>query len=337
MINHSTAASHLITADEARQCAAAILEKAGYSAEHAADGAYVLTWASLRGIDTHGIRNLKRYYIDPIADGLIDPKGEFSIAHETPVAARVDGGAGLGLAASCWGMRLAMDKAEKTGMAFVTMCNSNHIGAAGCFAHLATERDMIGIAMTGYFFTNGSDVGIAPIFGLTPLFGTNPLAIGVPCGQEPPYLLDMATSVVPHNRVELFSELGHPLRAGWARDKNGRDTTDPAAASLLTPLGGNREQGGHKGVGLSMVVQILTGVLSGGWWENPQRERAFGHDVQNPDSFVQQGASNFFGAIRVDQFGSVESFKHGMDELIRVIHESEVEPDQERIYVAGEQ
>ena len=337
MINHATVATHLVMADDLRPFAARVLQRSGYSAPHSEDGAYVLTWASLRGIDTHGIRNLKRYYIDGIAEGTIDPKAEFAIVSETPVAARVDGGGGLGLAASCWGMRLAMDKAARSGMAFVSMSNSNHIGAAGCFPHMAVERDMIGIAMTGYFFANGNDVGIPPTYGLTPLFGTNPIAIAVPCGEEPPYVLDMATSIVPYNRVELFGELGQPLRKGWARNKDGTDTTKPAEAALLTPLGGSREQGGHKGFGLSMLVQILTGVLSGGWWKNPDRERAFGYEVEDPKSYVQQGACNFYGAIRVDQFGPVEDFKRGMDETIRIIHESDVEPGQDRIYVAGEQ
>ena len=334
MLNHAAAASHVVAASEVRAFATRILERAGYSPTEAADGAYALTWASLRGIDTHGIRNLKRYYIDGIDEGIIVPNARFTIDCETPLAARADGASGLGLAAACWGMRLAIDKAAKTGMGFVAMRNSNHIGAASCYAHMAIEHDMIGLAMTGYFFANGNPVGMPPTFGLTPLLSTNPIAVAAPGGEQFPFVLDMSTSTVPYNRVELYGELGEPLSRGWARVDSGDDTVDPKRATLLWPLGG--EGGGHKGYGLAMLVHILTGVLSGGWWHNPERERTHGHPPDDPASYAQQGQSNFFGAIRLDQFGPVDEFKRGMDETIRAVHRSAVEPGRAGGYVAGE-
>ena len=328
--------SYVANAEELQAFSGKILEKHGVSKNQAEDAAHVLTWASLRGIDTHGIRNLKRYYVDGIAAGQIKPDAVFEIESETSIAARTNGCAGLGLAAAQWAMRLVIEKAEHSGMGFVSMRNSNHLGAAGCHAYMAVHREMIGIAMTGYFFANGNQVGLAPTFGLTPVLGTNPLAIAVPCESEPPFVLDMSTTTVPQNRIELHSETGREIPAGWGLDVRGASATDPASIALLTPLGGNRDQGGHKGFGLAMMVQILTGVLSGGWWHNPERNQLLGNPPEDSECYAQEGVSHFFGAIRLDQFGPSEQFRQAMDAMMQVVHNSETEPGREKVYVAGE-
>lgn len=319
-----------------REFATIVLQRVGFPQIQATDAADVLLWASLRGIDTHGVRNLKRYYVDYTVEGKIKTQAEFRVESETLLAARADGDAGLGLAAACWGMRLALEKAGRSGMGFVAMRNSHHLGAAGYYAHMALAHDMIGLSMTGYLFAQGAEFGVLPLFGTTPILGTNPLAIAFPCSEEPPFVFDMATSVSPYNRIELFREMGKAIPLGWGLDAQGRPTTDPAALKHLLPLGGSREQGGHKGFGLAMMVQILAGVLSGAWCENPDPERVLGNNMGGQTGYAQEGAGHFFGALRLDQFGSVAEFKRGMDEMIRTIHASPVEPDQERIYMAGE-
>ena len=319
-----------------REFAIRVLECVGFPSAAAADAAEVLLWASLRGIDTHGVRNLKRYYVEGAREGTIKPHAEFRIEFETPIAARTNGDAGLGLAAACWGMRLAIEKAARSGIGLVTMRNSHHLGAAGYFAHMAIARDMIGFCTTGYLFATGSETGVVPLFGMVPMLSTNPLAIAFPGDAEPPFVLDMSTSTAPYNRVELWREIGRAIPLGWGRDAEGQPTTDPAALKQLLPLGGTREQGAHKGFGLAMMVQILSGVLSGGWRENPDPERILGSTPGTRNGYAQEGQGHFFVALRLDQFGPPAAFKRGMDEMIRAIRASTPEPGQERVSVAGE-
>ena len=144
--------------------AAVVLQRAGVPSEQASDAADVLVWASLRGVDTHGIRNLKRYYVDGITKGEIQARGEFRTEYETAISARADGDRGLGLSAACWGMRLAIAKAAESGVGFVSMRNSNHLGAAGYYAHMAVEHNMVGICMSGNLYAEGNDIGMPPVF-----------------------------------------------------------------------------------------------------------------------------------------------------------------------------
>ena len=331
--------SLFIKAEVFRPFAIQVLERVGLAAPHAADTAEVLTWTSLRGIDTHGVRNLSPYYVDGVVDGIIDPKVEFSIDSETPLAARTNGHAGPGLAAACWSMRLALDKAEKGGMGFVTMRNSNHLGAASYYAHMAAERDMIGLCMTGYFFAQPPATGVLPLGGMDPLLSTNPIAVAVPGAEEPPFVLDMATSASPYNRIELFAELGQPIPLGWGLDENHQPCTDPAAVKYLLPLGGTRELGGHKGFGLAMVVHFLTGALSGAFCANPDPSKVLQNDEAaelEDGAYAQEGVAHFFAALRIDQFGRVEEFKRSVDQTIRLLRSSTPEPGLERVCVAGE-
>ena len=307
-----------------------VFVRAGLSPEHAADGADVLLWASRRGVETHGVRNLKLIYLRMLESGHINPNANFFVEHETPVSARVNGDGGLGLAAACWAMRLAMDKAEQSGMAFVTMRNSFHLGAAGYYPAMALERDMIGICLTGYFNGQGTEIGVLPTFGSRPMFSTNPIAVAFPTQNEAPWVLDMATSITPYNRVILHKENGLPVLPQWGLTAEGEPTADAALMRALWPLGGDRAHGGHKGYGLSMMVATLCAVLSGGWDDGHEE------DAAAFNGYKQSGDSHFFGAIRIDAFRSVDGFKRGMDAMIQALHAAPKEAGQDRIYVAGE-
>ena len=292
--------------------------------DQAVDAIDPLIWASLRGVDTHGIRNFKSYYVDPVAEQRIKPRPEFVIEYETAMSARADGDGGLGLVAARWGMRLAIEKATVSGMGLVSMRNSNHLGAAGFFSHLAVEQNMIGLCMSGHLYADGNESGMPPVFSLQPMFGTNPLSVAIPCGKEPPFVLDMSTSIVPVNRVEMMRESGESIPLGWCLDAGGRPTADPAAAKIYLPLGGTRELGAHKGFGLAMFVEILTALLSGGWSE------------KSGESFSQDQIAHVFGAARIDLFREPGEFKTGMDAMIGSIHRAPTVPGHERIYVPGE-
>ncbi len=254
---------------------------------HAEDAARVLVWANLRGIDTHGVRNLGPLYVRTLDEGRARAGAAFAIDYETPFSARADGQSGLGMAAGVWAMRLAIEKAAASGTGMVAMHNSQHYGAAGYYAAMALEHDMIGLCMTGRFMPKGTTIGLVPTFAALPMFSTNPIAFAAPTMDEPPYLLDMATTVTPYNRVMLYHELGRQAPQGWGMDDDGQPTTEPTRLNRLFPLGGTREMGSHKGYGLAMLVEILAGVLSGEWaprtdedqpslrWLQPSQRRSF--------------------------------------------------------------
>src|SRR4051794_25940412 len=258
-------AASRIAADSLRRFVEQVFIRIGYPHDQAIDAADVLMWASLRGVDTHGIRNLKPYYVDRTLEGLLRPEAEIRMEKETPHTACLDGGSGLGLVTACRAMRLAIDKAQHAGVGIVCVRNTHHLGPAGYFTHMAAEHGMLGVCMTGHFFGKGHTIGIAPLGSLLPMLSTNPLSFAAPCGRHPPFVLDMSTSVVTINRVEMRAQEGQPIPAGWACDASGNPTTDPNSARIMLPLGGSSELGGFKGIGLAMMVSVLSGILSGAW------------------------------------------------------------------------
>lgn len=328
-MDHTTQDDTLLPAEALNQFMLDTFEAIGVEPEHGADAAEVLMYASRRGVDTHGIRNLRPIYVSQHEDKLLNLSPKFAIEHETPTSARVNGDRGLGLAAGYWGMRLAMEKAEQSGIGLVSMCNSWHYGAAGFYPWLAAQKDMIGISMTARFSPSGQGVVVRPTYATIPMFSTNPIAISFPTAQEPLYILDMATSISPFNRILKLRDAGQSIPVGWGLDEHGQPTVDPGLVRSLLPLGGPPELGGHKGYGLSMMVEVLCAVLSGGWADGFDDEHSY-------DGHRQTSDAHFFGALRVDLFRPAEDFKRGMDAMIRALHAAPKEPGQERIYVAGE-
>lgn len=300
-----------------------IFAAAGYgdvAAERAAD---VLLWASLRGVDTHGVRNLKPYYWDRIVDGQIHVAAQLVTEQDSPTAARCNGQGGIGIVLAHDAMDLAICKAADTGVGIVNVRNLHHLGPAGYFANLAVRHGMLGICMTGHFFGKGHPVGVAPINGRMAMFSTNPLSFAAPCGKRPTFLLDMSTSVCPVNRAEMYGQARIPIPDGWAKDAQGRMTNDGSQGRIFYPLGAEAATGGHKGVGLAMMVSILSGVLSQGW----------DLDTANSDSaetsYHQSTMGHFFAAIKVDQFMPIDRFKQAMDAFVDSIQTSlRIDPDQ---------
>ena len=172
----------------------------GYPHDQATDAADVLMWASLRGVNTHGIRNLKGYYVDRTLDGQLNPAATIRIEHETPHSARLDGDSGLGLACACQAMRLAIAKCRDTGVGMVCMRNAHHLGPAGYFAHMAVEHGMLGACLTGHFFGKGHTTGVAPLGSILPMFSTNPLSFAAPCGRHPAFAAEAAPENAHHER-----------------------------------------------------------------------------------------------------------------------------------------
>ena len=329
-----------VDADRIRQFSIGVFEAAGAPRGHAEKATDVLLWASLRGVDTHGIRNLKRYYLDASGvgrrDGEIDLKASLTLEKESATTASFNANSGLAIALSVDAMNCAIEKAKQSGVGVVTVHNSTHFGAAGHYAWMAVEHDMLGFASTGYFFPNGQLKSVLPFGGTLPMLSTNPLAMACPANEMPPFVLDMSTSIVPVNRIELREEEGDPIPTEWARDINHLPTNKPDEVCGVEPLGGVDTFGGHKGYGLAIASWILTGLLSGAWKQNADISRVLGENTEPRYGFAQEAISHSFAAIRIDQFCDPGFFRQGMDAMIRCVNDSTPAEGVEQVRVPGQ-
>ena len=285
----------------------------------------VLVTADLRGVESHGVARLESFYVSRFLSGHLNKRPNISVVREANSSVLIDGDNGLGHPTARVTMERVIDKANRHGAAFGAVRNSNHFGIAGYYAMMALDHDLIGMAST-----NSVRCG-APTFGTVALLGTNPLAFAIPAGSETPFVLDFATTTVPRGKIEVYDRKNLQLERGWAVDSKGEETTDPKAALIgaLLPLGGHGvSHGGHKGYGLGLLVELLTGVLAGG---------LFGDDLPSNGDGPRDGAiSHWFGAFRVDGFREVAEFKADVDRELLTFKNSRRASGQERIYVAGE-
>lgn len=300
----------------------------GVSADDASDCAEVLVASDARNIPSHGIARLQRY-LNGLKQGSMNADALPEIIRESPVSVLMDAKGGLGAPVSKKTMKLVLDKAEESGMAFGTVRNSNHFGISAYYAMMALERDMIGISMT-----NTAALGV-PTNGRQVMFGTNPIAFAAPADREKSFVLDMSTTVVTRGKIEVYHRESKELVPGWAVDKEGRSVREagPLLDDMLyrrgggiVPLGGDSEiTGGHKGFGLAMMVDIMTGVLSGSAW---------GPDIYDSQESSAK-VSHCFGAMKIDLFMEPREFRKNMDKMLGDIRAMKPAEGQDRVYFAG--
>jgi LDH2 family malate/lactate/ureidoglycolate dehydrogenase len=297
--------------------------------EEAEITADVLVRADLRGIESHGVSRLPRY-AKRLMKGWIRPKAKLTVKRETPVSLLVDAENSLGQVIAYKVMELCIEKAKNSHLGFATVTNSNHIGIAGYYAMMALKEDMIGLCMSNAWPL------VVPTFGAEPILGTNPIAVAIPAGSERPFVLDMATSVVPIGKMEVYRRHGKTVPVGWAIDENGNPALDTETVMRcvyqtkrggLLPLGGLEETAGYKGYGLAVLVDILSGIIPGG---------AYGPYIGNPEEPKPSNIGHFLGAIDINAFTDVGEFKQRMDLMIKMIKSSAKARGQDRIYIHGE-
>ena len=302
----------------------------GCPAEEAEIAADCLNQADLRGVDSHGVARLGGY-VRLWELGRLKARPEMKVVHETPSTAVMDADLALGLAAGPRAMRLAMDKARQVGSGWVAVKNSNHYGIAAFHAMMALEEDMIGFSMT-----NASPL-VSPTFSKSRFLGTNPIAVAIPAGEEPPFVMDMATTTVANGKLEVLQRKGEDAPLGWAQDKDGFPTTDAYAlkkGGAMLPLGGDRAHGSHKGYCLGAMVDILSAVLPGanyGPWVPP-----FVAFLEPPANPVGDGIGHFFGALRIDAFRPADEFKKHMDNWIRTFRKAETVYPGDQVLIPGD-
>jgi LDH2 family malate/lactate/ureidoglycolate dehydrogenase len=234
-------------------CRAALLGAGGD--EPTADAATrAMMHASRLGIDSHGVRLLE-HYVRAIEGGRVNGKPQLNFIRDFGATAVLDADDGHGALAAYVAMDRAIELARRYGIGGVAIRNSSHLGAAGAYVVGAAEQGLLGLCVCN------ADAIVRLHDGATKFHGTNPIAFAVPVAGARPWLLDIPTSSMPLQRVNLYRSLGKPLPPGVASDESGRDTTDPAAARMLAPLGGS--EFGYKGAGLAGMVEILSAALTG--------------------------------------------------------------------------
>jgi LDH2 family malate/lactate/ureidoglycolate dehydrogenase len=216
---------------------------------------------------------------------------------------------------------IAVAKARNCGVAWVGARLSNHAGPASLYARMALQQDMIGM-----YFAVGNANHLPPWGGLDMLLSTNPIAVAVPAGEEPPVVLDMATTVAAYGKVKAKAQRGEPMPVGWMIDRTGAPLTDPKRADegFLMPIGG------YKGYGLAMIVGLLAGTLNGAAMGSETID--FNHD----DTSVTNTGHAIL-VIDPDAFGELDAFKARVDKLVRELRASERMPGVDRIWMPGEQ
>lgn len=300
--------------------------KFGFNKEESDIIVDVLLTSDLYGIESHGMQRLVRYH-KGIEKGLIKIDAKPEIVFETPVSAVIEGNDGMGQLLGYKAMNIAIEKAKKTGMAIVTVRNSNHYGIAGYYAKMACKEGLIGMSMTN------SEAIMVPTFGRLAMLGSNPIAIAMPA--EPyDFFFDASTTVVTRGKLEIYNKLQKPLPEGWALNSAGKGSSDASdvlknivakAGGGIMPLGGETEQSGsHKGYGYGMFCEIFTSILSMGLTSNHTHIGGKG------------GTCHGFIAINPEVFGDAAAIKEHLSTLLRELRESPKAEGAERIYTHGE-
>jgi LDH2 family malate/lactate/ureidoglycolate dehydrogenase len=280
----------------------------------------------LRGVDSHGVGMLPRYH-ELWQAGFLAMDAEPTVERDDAATGLFDGRKGLGHYVSTLAMRRCIEKARTYGVAMVAVRNSGHYGAAANYSMMALEHHLIGLATT-----NSPYPAMVPTFGRKAMLSTNPISFAAPAGRHAPFVLDMATTTVAVGKLSVASRWKRPIPPGWALDDRGAATTDPFVAlkhRLLTPLGGTRDSGSHKGYGLGVMVDILSGVLSGA---------VYGDLFSRTDMKDRrvQNVGHCFAAIDPARFRPLDEFTRDMDDMFDALKASPKAEGQERIYVAGE-
>jgi LDH2 family malate/lactate/ureidoglycolate dehydrogenase len=303
----------------------------GMSEAHARTTADVMVETDLRGVDSHGVSMLPTYD-NEFRAGRLNMTPTFKHVRENAATALIDADASLGHPVSTYAMNLAVDKCLKAGVGVVAVRNSHHFGAAGCYARIAADRGVIGLVTSA---TRG--VTMVPTFGAEPVLGTNPLAFAAPARRNQPFQLDMATTTVAAGKVKVYKLNHKPLPPGWVVDADGKTVTEEAAAfgyvfekkdGGITPLGGTRDAGSHKGYGLGVMVHILAGTLAGASF-SPIRNK-----TQKPSDPHDIG--HYFQAIDPRAFRDGDAFEEDLDQVIDILHGTKRADPKQPVLVAGD-
>jgi L-2-hydroxycarboxylate dehydrogenase (NAD+) len=309
-----------VSLERLRDFVARVFTALGLPAADADVVADLMVQADLRGSDTHGVIRVP-LYVRRMRAGGVNVKPNIQIVSERDSTALVDGDNAVGHLVMRYATQIAIEKAKRTGVAWVGARMSNHAGPAFLYAMMPNDHDMIGL-----YLAVGSNNHLPPWGGSDLLLGTNPIAIAVPTQDEPPLVLDMAPTVAAYGKVRLKAQRGEQMPVGWMIDRQGKPLTDPKRVEegYLLPIGD------YKGYGLSLMFGLLAGVLNRAafgreifdWQKDPGRTTNTGHAIV---------------ALAIDTFMPAAEFRRAADQVVRDIRNSQKLPGVERIWLPGEQ
>jgi ureidoglycolate dehydrogenase (NAD+) len=307
----------LVPEQEAYEFVRDAFVSAGVDGSVAKDTARGLWFASIRGVDSHGIRLLP-HYIDEVQGGRINPSPEFEFEQTAGAIGRLDADHAFGHAAGKRAMEHAIEMADEVGAGHVVVANSSHCGSMAYFGLDAAKKDMIGYASTHSTSNTNTPNSTRPFFG------NNPICVTAPMADEEPFCFDAAITPITFNEVKQRRDSGQQLPPGAAADENGEETLNPHEATQLLPIGD------YKGFGLAMVGDIMNGLLSG---------MPVGRDISSMfgdpmDEHRRLG--HYFSAVQVDAFVDVEEFKKDLQELAEDIREEPRKDSDTPVYVPGD-
>jgi LDH2 family malate/lactate/ureidoglycolate dehydrogenase len=283
----------------------------------AAVAADALVQADLWGHQSHGVMRLRWYY-DRLKSGAMKTVTDVRTVVDAKAAAVLDGGDGVGPVVAKRATEEAIARAREYGVGAVSVRYSNHFGTCMYFSRMATEQGCIMLLMT-----NGGP-GMAPWGGRRKLVGTNPWSVGAPAGRHAPMIMDVANTGVARGKIFLARQRHEPIPEGWAIDADGYPTTDPRKAleGFVLPMAG------HKGYAIGVMVDVLSGVLSGSGMLD---------EVHSPyDPVNRSGAGHFFLALDIAAFQPLAQFKARMEEYIAKLKAAPVAAGHDEVYYPGE-
>ena len=276
--------------------------------------------ADLSGSDAHGIFRLAGY-VKQLKSGVFNPRANIKVLERSPATALVDGDNGMGHLVMTFASSLAVELARASGVGWVGVRRSNHSGAGSTYATMPVAHGMVGI----YTAVSSSNF-MAPWGGAEPLLGTNPIAVGIPAGNEPPVVLDIATSVVSNGQIRTYANAGKPMPEGWVISRaDGQPITDGKKLDegMFVPMST------YKGSGLAMVLGLLGGPLN---------RAAFGRDVKDANSPPERESNtgHFIIALDVAKFLPLDTFRAEMDRHISDLAGSKKLPGVDEIRIPGQ-
>ncbi|MCY3911901.1 MAG: Ldh family oxidoreductase [Chloroflexi bacterium] len=308
------------SADDLRAFTAAIFRTAGVADKDAQVVAHGLVDSNLRGVDTHGITRIP-IYLERLNAGLVNAQARPRIVTESPTTVAVDGDNGLGHVVCDFAIDATIERAKANGACWTGIRESNHNGSQGYWALRGARAGLMTWA-----FTNGEAI-VAPWGGSEKFVSTNPICIAMPTDPPDELVLDMATTQVAAGHIFLAQSRGEPIPEGWALDADGNDTTDPAAfldGGSLLPLGG------YKGAGLSLLIDVMAGILSGAastvdvgsmYWQHKDRPQRVGH---------------CFLAVDVSRMMPLEEFKSRVADTLAAMRAVARRPGFDQVFAPGD-
>jgi L-2-hydroxycarboxylate dehydrogenase (NAD+) len=301
-----------------------VLEKLGMPYEDAYIASRLMVNTDLRGIASHGVAHLNGLYVKRLKTGFVNAKPNIKMYSGAPATAVIDGDRGLGFVVGHKAMQEAIARAKVTGIGAVTVRNTTHYGACSAYSLLALKEDMIGFSCT----TGGLNAVIPGASGR--VAGMNAMSFAAPSNREFPFCLDMSSTMAAWGKVEIALRTGDKLPLGWTIDPQGNPITDPKDDDIkkgaMVMLGGTKELGVYKGLGLNIMIDILSSTLAA--------------SICLPELFSQPSTAgtctHFCAAMKISGFIPPEEFKKGMDRMIEVYHGVPKAKDVTRITIPGE-